>query len=64
MQKILFFISQDLYAKHYLTYDSFKVIEKKYECSYLAGEDVKVFKEKISKKKKLFRIHTKKFNKE
>ncbi len=51
MQKILFFISQDLYAKHYLTYDSFKVIEKKYECSYLAGEDVKVFKEKISKKK-------------
>ena len=51
MQKVLFFISQDIYAKHYLTFDSFKQIEEKYECSYLATEQVKVFKDKISKKK-------------
>ncbi len=51
MQKILFFITQDLYAKHYLTFDSFRDIEKKYDCSYIASEDVKVFEEKIKKKK-------------
>ena len=51
MQKILFFITQDLYAKHYLTFDSFRDIEKKYDCSYIASEDVKVFEETIKKKK-------------
>jgi len=51
MQKILFFISQDMYVKHYLTFDSFKFIEEKYDCSYLASDHVKIFKDQISKKK-------------
>lgn len=51
MKKILIVISQDLYAKHHLTFNSFKLVEDKYDCSYLASEAVKIFKGKISKKK-------------
>ncbi len=51
MKKILFFISQDMYVKHYLTFDSFKLIEKKYNCSFLASKDVKIFKDLIERKK-------------
>ncbi len=51
MQKVLFFISQDIFAKNYLTFESFKQIEEKYECSYLATEQVKIFREKVSNKK-------------
>ena len=60
MKKILIVISQDLYVKHYLTFNSFKLVEDKYDCSYLASDAVKIFKEKISKKKKLFRIFKRK----
>ena len=48
MKKILIVISQDLYAKHHLTFNSFKLVEDKYDCSYLASEAVKIFKEKPS----------------
>ena len=44
-------MSQDLYVRNYLTHEIFKLIKEKFDCNYLDDQDVRIFKEKILKKK-------------
>ena len=44
-------MSQDLYVRNYLTHENFKLIKEKFDCDYLARQDVRIFEENILKKK-------------